>query len=191
MPKFHSTPKCARTVRFALAAAVVTGASAAWACVPQPLITLSPTSSGPVGTALTVNGYAVNGRAEIRWNAIDGPLLASAEGPAFSVPVTIPSTPAGLYSLLLLERGADGGLGSTGRAAFQVTSVGVPTSQPQGSTSAPTTTVAARSSSTSVSPEAALLGGIALFALGGAGGTIVTRRRPRRGRNMGEITHRG
>ncbi len=41
-------------------AVVLAGATGAWACVPQPLITITPVASGPAGAELTVNGYAVN-----------------------------------------------------------------------------------------------------------------------------------
>lgn len=155
----------------------VVSSSIAWACVPQPLITLSPMASGTAGTEVTANGYSVNGRAELRWNALDGPLLATAQGPVFSAPVKIPPAAPGLYTVLVLERGASGAIAGTGRAAFEVTSDIPPPPSPV----QPSTTIAApRSSSTSVPAGAAALGGAALLTLGALGGTVAARRRSSR-----------
>lgn len=158
-------------------AVAVVGGSTAWACVPQPLITLSPIASGTAGTEVTVNGYSVNGRAEVRWNALDGPLLATAQGPAFSAPVKIPPAAPGLYTVLVLERGAGGALGSTGQAAFEIISDIPP---PPGALQPSTTIAAPRSSSTSGPAGAAALGGAAMLTLGAVGGTLAARRRSRR-----------
>ncbi len=108
-------------VLFILLVIPVEGALEAWACVPQPLVVLSPQASGPPGSRVTVNGLAVAGTVEIRWNGIDGPRLAQATGPNFSADVTIPEASEGLYVIIVAERKPDGGLGSTGRAAFYVT----------------------------------------------------------------------
>ena len=158
-------------------AVAVVGGSIAWACVPQPLITLSPMASGTAGTEVMVNGYSVNGRAELRWNALDGPLLATAQGPTFSAPVKIPPGAPGLYTVLVLQRDATGAIGSTGRAAFEVISDSPP---PPGPVQPPTTVAAPRSSSTSVPAGTAALGGAALLSLGALGGTLAARRRSRR-----------
>ncbi|MDP8932264.1 MAG: hypothetical protein M3O70_27820 [Actinomycetota bacterium] len=171
-----------------LAAVVFVGlllaaASSAWACVPQPLVTVTPMAAGPPGAEVTVNGYAISGRAEIRWNALDGPLLATSDGPVFSVPVTIPAVADGLYSLLVLERDPSGALGSTASAAFQVRSQREPPPTPLEATATSTDTVApsARTpptSSASVSAGTAVVGGVALLALGAIGGAIARRRSP-------------
>ena len=98
-------------------------AQAAWACVPQPrLVSVLPLSSGPPGTEVTVDGLGFDPtRAEVRWNARDGQLLASATGPDFSVGVKIPDSTPGLYALVVLSRQPGGAIGNTARAAFQVT----------------------------------------------------------------------
>lgn len=116
-----------RSVRLALllwAAVAIATAVPTWACVPQPLVTIEPSASGPPGSEVTVEVMAVSGRAEIRWNAVDGPLLATGSGPQLSAPVAIPPVPPGLYTVVVVEREPGGGLGSSGRAAFLVTDGG-------------------------------------------------------------------
>lgn len=164
------------TAMVVVALALLSGG--AWACVPQPLITLTPMASGPPGTEVTVNGYAINGQAEVRWNALDGPLLADALGPVFSVPIVVPEAEEGLYGLIVLERAADGSLGSTARAAFEVT--GEPSSAAPADTTTPpeSPTTGAASSGASVPAGLAAAGAVGLLALGGAGGAALARRRP-------------
>lgn len=112
------------------AVAVVMAVSVAWACIPQPrLITLQPRASGPPGAKVTVAALGFDpGRAEIRWNAGDGELLATANGPEFSVEVTIPQADIGLYQVVVLARSASGEIGNTNTVSFEVT--------PEGSTAA-------------------------------------------------------
>lgn len=152
-------------------------AAKASACVPQPLIVVSPKSSGPPGAQVTVDGFAMNGLVEIRWNAIDGPLLAEGEGPVFSVPVTVPETDEGVYTLLALERDANGGLGSTARSSFEVTG-GSGSSPPRRSQSSPVATSQGRSGSSTLSlPVATVVAvGMGLVVLGGIGALLLARR---------------
>ncbi len=97
----------------------------AWACVPQPFIFLEPASSGPPGSEVIVHGLRFGEPdIEIRWQTPDGGTLATATGTDFSVPITIPQAPPGLYALLIIARGPGGGIDSVQRAAFQVTEVG-------------------------------------------------------------------
>lgn len=158
------------------------GATVAWACVPQPLISLHPTSSGPPGAQVTVNALVINGRAEIRWNSPDGPLLETATGPSFSVPITIPDAPSGLYGLIVVERDAGGALGSSGTAAFQVTAPGVAGSTESGFTPQPDAGLATNLSVPQPSPRGTPLGllaavGVGLLTLGGLGGVLLGRSR--------------
>lgn len=114
----------------AVAAAAMLGvaglaAQAAWACVPQPLVYVEPMSSGPAGSQVTVTASAISGDAEIRWNSSQGPQLATATGPHFSVPVTVPAdAQQGLYSVLVLSRAPGGAVTGSGQAAFLVTAPG-------------------------------------------------------------------
>lgn len=171
-------------------AVVVAVAGTALACVPQPLVSLQPRSSGLPGSRVRLSAVAVNGAAEIRWNAIDGQLLATGSGPSFSVDITIPDEPEGLYAVFVLERRPDGSLGSSGRAAFEITPAprdgvasgsatsattagGVSSTAPQGGPS---------SRSSSGVAALAVAGGVGL-AVGSVGGVRLARRgAPRRRR---------
>lgn len=107
-----------------LLAAVVGGKAAdAYGCVPQPFILVRPQASAAAGTEVKVDGqlFPNGSRIEIRWNATDGPLLATTQSADFSVPITIPSAPAGLYTVLALSRSQSGVQGEVARAGFQVT----------------------------------------------------------------------
>ena len=69
---------------------LVLGASVAWACGPLAITEVSP-HSGFAGSAAKVSGDEFpGGRVEVRWDTGDGPLLATSEGPSFSVDITIP-----------------------------------------------------------------------------------------------------
>lgn len=157
----------------------VLGATGAWACVPQPLISLQPLASGPPGSQVTVEALAVDGTVEIRWNSVDGPRLATANGPAFSVQVTIPEAPAGLYAMVVFERMPDGSVGSSGRAAFQVTADPIESGgKAPASTIQPDASLGG-SSSSAPPPAALVVTGAGLVIVGGFGGALITRRRRR------------
>lgn len=157
-----------------LAALAVTAISPAWACMPQPLVTLQPRASGPAGSKLTVEATSVTGTSEIRWNALDGPQLAAGVGPNLSQPITIPPAPDGLYTVLVLERRPDGSVGSTGRAAFLIGAA--PAGTGAGSGGAGINPTSTRRSSPLGYPLVAA-GGLGLVALGAAGGAVAARRR--------------
>jgi len=156
-------------------------AGASWACNPMPLITIAPQASGPPGTKVAVDGLAVGANAEIRWNGLKGPLLATAAGPTFSVPITIPDAPVGLYVVVVLDRGANGAVGNTGRAEFLVTGPGgAPAPTPR---SGATVTVApggtSKPTASGTSAVVYALSAAALVAVGALGGAFVAgRRRP-------------
>ncbi len=143
--------------------------------MPQPrLITLQPRSSGPPGTSLTVAALGFDpGRAEIRWNAGDGELLGTANGPDFSVSVTIPQVTEGLYHLVVLARSPSGEIGNTNTVSFEVVAergAAAPPPQPQsGETLTPSTTP------TSISAVLLFAGGGGLVALGCVAGILLSR----------------
>lgn len=158
---------------------IFTATTLAWACVPQPLISLKPRASGPVGSEVTVDGLAVNGQAEIRWNGYDGPLLGRAVGPQFSVQVKIPESPEGLYSVIIIERQPGGGLGSSGRAEFLVTSASSGPSATMDGAAGATRSMPAGKSSLALPVGLALLGGVGLLVLGAFGGAVIYRKQAR------------
>lgn len=160
--------------------AVLLWGAAVSACVPQPLISIQPQSSGPPGSQVTVEGASLGrGAVEIRWNKLDGPMLAKAVGPNLSQPVTIPEAPEGLYTVIVVERDPNGGIASSGRAAFQVTGAGAtsPPGSPEQGTGA--AAAAADKASSGLDPALAWGGGVALLLAGGLGGTWLGQRRRR------------
>lgn len=164
---------------------VSTAAGLAWACVPQPrLITVQPRASGPAGSEVTVASLGFDpGRAEVRWNAADGDLLASAEGPDFSVPVKIPEAPDGVYHVVVLARSPGGEIGNTASVSFQVTSSATASDSPAPRPPAGGGLTPSRSS---ISTGAVLLAGAA-GALAGlcCFGALLALRRKRNGPSSG------
>jgi len=66
-------------------------ASVAWACTQTATISIRP-ASGPTGGPVMVSGQDFGSTpVEIRWNGAEGPVLATASGPQFSVAVSPPA----------------------------------------------------------------------------------------------------
>ncbi len=147
------------------------------------LVTLQPRSFGPAGSELTVEGLAFDPQpVEIRWGGPDGDLLATSTGPDFSVPVTIPDVPAGLYAVVVVVRQPGGGVGNAGRAAVEVT----PDPSVEGSASSGAARGSDSAPGLAEDPSADLpriaflvVGGLALLASGGLGGAYLVARRSR------------
>lgn len=106
----------------ALCCPVLFASLAAWACTPQTPIAIMPNSGYP-GSQVEISGasseiYRSN-LVEIRWNSINGPVLGSAAvapGQAFSIKVTVPEAPPGVYYPVLVTGGSFG----IARAPFEI-----------------------------------------------------------------------
>lgn len=99
----------------------VLAASSAFACIPQPLVLVGAPGAGNPGDKLTVRGVRfAGGTIELRWNAIDGPLLATASSADFAAEVTIPPAAPGVYVVVVFARGQDGNVGSVATAPVVV-----------------------------------------------------------------------
>src|SRR5215218_3170720 len=89
-------PRSRRSTSAAVLAALLvplTLASLAWACVPQGGVKLSSSSAMPLSkVSVEVTGFPADELVNLRWNAPDGPILASGTGPAFTKEVTVPDT---------------------------------------------------------------------------------------------------
>lgn len=90
-------------------------ASLAWACTPTADIEITPDRVAAGGGAIDVQGrnFLDGATVQVRWNAADGPLLATAtargtEGARFSVPVTVPKVPEDTYTVLALAQDKNG-----------------------------------------------------------------------------------
>ena len=103
----------------ALAGAGIAGVVAAGPAAAAAQVSLSPTT-GPAGSAFTVTGSGFPAAdVEIRWDTQSGPLLATATGPDFSVPVVVPDDAVpNSHPVLAVVR--NGNAVSTSSAAYQV-----------------------------------------------------------------------
>ena len=112
------------------------GASVAWACSAQPNVRVEGSgkavggqTSGPVGTQINFTGRDFGpGQVQVRWNSRTGQLLAEAQGPSFSVPVTIPQAPAGVHYIVAFQTVGT----ATASLAFEVTPSRTATPQDSG-----------------------------------------------------------
>lgn len=156
----------------------------------MPIISFTPQASGPPGGRVTVEGlvFVEDDPVEIRWNSVDGPLLGTGVGPNFSVEMTVPNDPPGLYTVIAFTRPPGGSVGFSGTASFQVTPVGaagrdgatVTTSGPSfGGEAAVADRSSKRSSTGGTSTLALAVGGAGLLALGGFMGASLAKRRLR------------
>ena len=97
------------------AGAVLLAGAAAWACVSGPAINLSTVNAKP-GQEVTINGtnFSKPDPVQVRWNALDGPILATFAPPqsgAVTGTITVPAdAKAGNYVLILSQTSADGKL---------------------------------------------------------------------------------
>lgn len=96
--------------------------SYAWACTPSAATTLSA-PSGAAEERVTMNGTAFHKGVpvEIRWNSVSGPVLATATGPDFSLPVTIPAdAKPDAYYLFAVQHDDRGNVIGRGASTFDV-----------------------------------------------------------------------
>lgn len=155
-----------RALASALVAASVPAllvAGQAWACIPQPVLTLLPNSSGPAGSTFSVQGDNVSGPVEVRWNSAQGQLLARLNNPAAVTRVNVPTVAPGLYVVVMLSRQANRTVGAIARAAFYVEGVTTAGIKP------------AATKDQNGAPLAAII--IGLLMVMGAGGFVLLRRR--------------
>lgn len=72
--------------------AVLVTAATAWACTATASLSASP-GEAPAGSRVMVTGGQLgSGPVELRWDSTTGPVLTTAQGPDFTVAVTIPSS---------------------------------------------------------------------------------------------------
>jgi hypothetical protein len=95
--------------------AIVVAGATAWACVSGPAVNLSTINAKP-GQQITVNGtnFTKADPVTVRWNSLDGPVLATLDKPASGVVTgqfTVPAdAKAGNYVVILSQSSADGKL---------------------------------------------------------------------------------
>jgi len=114
---------------FASLAALAGLGSSAWACTGAAASTSISPKVGLVGGQVTVAGTGY-GQApvEIRWSGTTGPLLATAQGPNFSVKVDVPADAApGMFYIAAVQRDGAGGVSYKVADTFEVTGPAVAT----------------------------------------------------------------
>ena len=95
--------------------AVVVAGAAAWACVSGPAVNLSTINAKP-GQEVTINGtnFSKADPVTVRWNSLDGPVLATLDKPASGIVTgkfTVPAdAKAGNYVVILSQSSSDGKL---------------------------------------------------------------------------------
>jgi hypothetical protein len=95
--------------------AVLVAGATAWACVSGPAVNLSTVNAKP-GQEVTINGtnFSRPDPVTVRWNSLDGPVLATLDKPVSNVVTgtfTVPAdAKAGNYVVILSQTGADGKL---------------------------------------------------------------------------------
>ena len=171
------------------AALVLVAGAAAFACTNLATLNLS-SNVGKAGDVVTVTGSSyrmpsgVTTGVQLRWNALDGPVLAEAVPDKvgnISAQVTIPQAAPDTYVIVAVlkdARGADTS-GTPSRAQFQILG-GAGRNAPQPAI-AQQTPAASTSSSSSTAPLALLVGlgvlGVVLFGGGLAAAARATRTR--------------
>jgi hypothetical protein len=149
-------------------------AAAAWACVSGPVVNLS-TINAKAGeeVGITGTGFQAANAAQIRWNALDGPVLTTVPAPitggALAANFTVPAgTQPGSYVVIVSQTKADGSLTlSPVRAVMNVT--GAAGANPVVGASAAGIDTSPRADSLARSDDSISTGTLALVALGVGG----------------------
>src|SRR5215213_8633000 len=148
------------------AAAGVFMAAAAWACVSGPVVNLS-TINAKAGqeVGITGTGFQAANQVQIRWNALDGPVMTTVPAPitggTLDAKFTVPAgTKAGSYVIILTQTKADGSLSLSPIRAGMNPVLGAP---------AASTDTAARANGLARSDDSISTGTLALVALGVGG----------------------
>ena len=156
------------------AAAGVVMAAAAFACVSGPVVNLS-TINAKAGqeVGITGTGFQAANAAQIRWNALDGPVLTTVDAPItggrMDAKFTVPQgTTPGSYVVVVTQTKADGSMSlSPIRAVMNVT--GEAGTTPVLGASAASLDTSVRADSLARSDDSISTGTLALVALGVGG----------------------
>lgn len=156
------------------AAAGVFMAAAAWACVSGPVVNLS-TINAKAGqeVGITGTGFQTANAAQIRWNALDGPVLTTVPAPItggnLAASFTVPQgTAPGSYVVIVSQTKADGSMSlSPIRAVMNVT--GEAGTNPVVGAPAASADNSARADGLARSDDSISTGTLALVALGVGG----------------------
>ena len=148
--------------------------AAAFACVSGPVVNLS-TINAKAGqeVGITGTGFQAANQAQVRWNALDGPVLTTVPAPitggTLDAKFTVPEgTKAGSYVVVVTQTKADGSMSlSPIRAVMNVT--GDAGTNPVVGATAASTDTALRADGLTRSDDSVSTGTLALVALGVGG----------------------
>ena len=101
-------------------AALVIGASLAWACTPAAYLFLSETGGDPGATISVTGKQFAPGPVEIEWTGAAGAPSTMAKGPSFSVSIAVPDLEPGVYYLQATAVDDFGGIEGQATRAFRV-----------------------------------------------------------------------
>ena len=111
-----------------VAVTMILATASAWACVSGPSVTLNPAKAGPNETvAISMRDFRKADPIEMRWNDLNGPVLATFESSGSGTPITGQLTvPAdakpGSYVVVFSQKAPDGKVSQAPvRALFTVT----------------------------------------------------------------------
>ncbi len=97
-------------------------ASAAWACTDFTKIdSVTPVANPSAATAMAAvkgSGASAGSTVEVRWNSLNGPVIARTQADAsgaFSADAAVPHVPAGMYTVVATDGKTD-----AGRASYEV-----------------------------------------------------------------------
>lgn len=168
----------------ALAVMLLVGlAGAVWACTPQPEQFALDTAAASRGEPVTVSGKTVPlSEVAIRWNSLDGPVLATVDTRTgeFSETIEVPADAEPGVAYVIAEPEGNGGIA---RAAFEVTggeSATTPSESAWNLAQDPTMTDTSASPAGMTAPVAAGAGMLSLGLVGLLGGATVATVQQRR-----------
>jgi hypothetical protein len=99
----NSTRRRLQVVLAGMGAVVFGAAAFAWACTENASISAFP-KSGVAGSTTKVDGAGfTDAPVELRWDAVNGPLLAVTDGPKFLQPVEIPPAGPGVHKIVAVH----------------------------------------------------------------------------------------
>ena len=99
----NSTRRRLQVVLAGMGAVVFGAAAFAWACTENASISAFP-KSGVAGSITKVDGAGfTDAPVELRWDALNGPLLAVTDGPKFLQPVEIPPAGPGVHKIVAVH----------------------------------------------------------------------------------------
>jgi|GEM_PF-2175454 len=109
-----------------LVAALVASASLAWACTPGSILDpITPSGGAARGADMMIAGRNFHSGpvpVEIRWDSLEGPVIGTASGPAFTATAKVPSDASlGVHYVVAIQKDQTGTVVAKMTETFEVT----------------------------------------------------------------------